>query len=271
MECLNKVWEVLINDFIIKGLLITVIIGSAITYLNENLKVLRTSFLIASAKRKLKTAKAETIKHGVDMLVEIAIDRPYRRQEMLDIIVQECFRDKFNRTHDNPPITPPDMVNVFLYSLKAILNIPRENENHHSLNIDLHKIVLVEEEGKSIYLQKMNFKDVVLWGSEFINVDFSRSDFENSDLGGVRFVGCGLEDLNLKNARLSYSYLDPKRPTMIINSHATRSRIDEALILTGKNQLLIVNTEIDPEQCEKLMNNTPAVKIECKKNNGHYE
>jgi hypothetical protein len=256
-----KLWDALIQDFFIKGLLITVIGGAVTAYLNENLKVFRTSFLIASAKRKIRTGKPEKIKRGVNMLVEIAIDRPYRRQEMLDIIVLECFRKNFNSTQENPPITPLNMVNVFVDTLKAILNIPRDNENHHSLNIDLHQIVLVAADGQSIYLQKMNFKDVVLWGSEFINIDFSRSDFENADLGGVRFVNCGLEDLNLKNARISFSFLEPRRPTMIISSYAARSTIDEALIITGENQLLIVNTEIDQERREKLMEKTPMVKI----------
>ena len=255
---MTDVKQILIQEFLIKGLVIAVIGGAITTYLNENLKILRISFLVASAKRKLKAKKTETIKRGVNILVQIAIDMPYRRQEMIDIIVNECFREKFS-WQENPPVTPPKSVKVFVDTLSAILNIPRENENHHRLNIDLHKIALVGRSGKSIYLQNMDFRDVILWGSEFVNIDFSRSNFENSDFGGVLFVNCGLEDLNLKNTRMSFSYLDPKRPTMIINSYAARSTIDETLIITGQTQLIIANTEIDQERREKLMQKVPMV------------
>lgn len=246
--------QVLIQDFLIKGLIIAVIGGAITAYLNENLKLLRTSFLIASAKRKIKAEDPQTIMRGVNTLVQIAIDMPYRRQEMTDIIVNECLRKKFaQQVREKVTPTPQKMVEVFVDSLKAILNVPRENENRHRLNIDLHQIVLVAENGKdSIYLQNMDFRDVVLWGSDFVNVDFSRSNFENADLGGVRFESCGLEDLNLKNAKICYSFMD-KRPTLLINSHAARSTIDEALIITGQNQLVIIGTEIDPERRNRLM------------------
>ena len=253
--------QVLIQDFLIKGLVIAVIGGAITAYLNENLKVLRTAFLVASATRKIKMKKPRTIKRGVNILIQIAIDMPYRRQEMIDLIVKECLREKFIR-RENPPATPAEMVEVFVDSLKAILNVPRENENHHRLNIDLHQIALVAENGKSIYLQNMDFRDVILWGSEFVNIDFSRSNFENADLGGVLFAHCGLEDLNLKNARMSFSFLDPKRPTIIMNSYAARSTIDEALIITGQTQLVIANTEIDQERREKLSHKTPMVRFE---------
>lgn len=252
--------QILIQDFLIKGLVIAVIGGSITAYLNENLKVLRTSYLIASATRKIKTKKPETIKRGVNILVQIAIDMPYRRQEMIDIIVKECIQKMF-AWREKPPVTPPEMVEVFVNSLNAILNVPRENENRHRLNIDLHQIALVAKNGTSIYLQNMDFRDVILWGSEFVNIDFSRSNFENADLGGVLFANCGLEDLNLKNAKMSFSFLDPKRPTMIINSYAARSTIDEALIITGQTQLEITNTEIDQERREKLKQKTPMVKF----------
>lgn len=253
--------QILIEDFLIKGLGIAVIGGAITAFLNENLTVLRTSYLVASATRKINTKKPNTIKRGVNILIQIAIDMPYRKQEMIDIVVKEYFRKKFNR-RENPPVTPPDMVEVFVDSLKTILGVSRENANHYRLNIDLHQIALVAENKKSIYLENMDFRDVVLWGSEFVNIDFSRSNFENADLGGVLFAQCGLEDLNLKNAKMSRSFLDPQRPTTIFNSKAARSTIDEALILKGQEtQLLIVNTEMDPERREKLKSN-PMVRLE---------
>ena len=264
-----KIKQFLVNDLLIKGIIITVLggaFGAAITaYLTENINVFRTSHLISSATEKINSEKPEKIKDGINTLVQIAIDVPYRKQEMVDIITKEYFRKQFN-WQENLPVTPPEKVEVFVASLNAILNIPRENENHHRLNIDLHKIALVSENGKKIYLQNMDFSDVVLWGSEFVNIDFSRSNFENADLGGVRFDNCGLEDLNLKNAKMSFSpFEDTQRPTMFIDSQAARSTIDEALIITGTvPQLVITNTEIDPERREKLKHKAPMVKFEQK-------
>jgi hypothetical protein len=257
-----NLYDIFLKEILVKSLIVGVI-GVAVTaYLNENLNVLRTAFLIASAKRKIRTGKPKAIKRGVNMLVEIAIKKPYRKQEMLDIVTQEVFRKKFCRTGEYLPVTPPEMVEVFVDSLKAILSVPRDDENHHGVNIDLHKMALIAEKEKYIYLEKINFKDVVLWGSEFTHVDFSRSDFENADLGGVRFEECGLEDLNLKNAKMSYSFLEPQRPTIIINSYAFRSNIDEALIITGNQvQLQITRTGIDKERYEKLLGKRPMVII----------
>ncbi|MFN9868582.1 MAG: pentapeptide repeat-containing protein [Pseudanabaena sp.] len=259
---MTGITKILIEEFLIKGLIIAVIGGIITTYLNENIKLLRTSFLIASATRKIQTKKPKTIKRGVNILVQIATDLPYRRQEMINIIINECIRKKFRR-QENPPVTSSEMVEVFIDSLNSILNIPRENENRHRLDINLHQIALVAEKGNSIYLENMDFRDVVLWGSEFVNVDFSRSNFENSDLGGVLFKHCGLEDLNLKNAKMSFSFLDPRRPTMLINSYAARTTIDEALIITvNQIQLVITNTEIDLEKREKLKQQTPMVRLD---------
>ena len=260
----QELYNAVVNEVVIKGVIVTAIGGAIIAFLNENLNVLRTAFLIGSAKRKIRKGKPRAIKRGVSMLVEIAVKKPYRKQEMLDIVTQEVFRRKFSYTGGSAPVTSPELVDVFTDSLKAILSIPRNDENGHGVNIDLHRVALVAKTGESIYLEKMNFKDVVLWGSEFTRVDFSRSDFENADLGGARFEDCGLEDLNLKNARMSASFLDPKRPTMILNAIASRSNIDEALIITGEGvQLQIVKTEIDRERREKLAARRPMVAIDC--------
>ncbi|SEM71759.1 Pentapeptide repeat-containing protein [Syntrophus gentianae] len=255
--------DVFIKEILINGLIIGVVGTAIFAALKENLNVLRTNLLITSAKRKIRKGHPRAVKRGVNMLAEIAIHMPYRKQEMLDIVTKEVFRNKFSYSGKVPPVTPPAMVEVFVDSLKAILGVPRKDENDHGVNIDLHKIALVAKEGESIYLEKMNFKDVVLWGSEFIRVDFSRSDFENADLGGVRFENCGLEDLNLKNTRMSFSFLEPERPTILSNSIASRSNIDEALIITGDAvQLQIIKTEIDQERREKLLSKKPMVMIE---------
>jgi hypothetical protein len=126
-----NLYDIFLNEIVVKGLIVGVIGVAITTYLNENLNVLRNTFLIASAKRKMRTGKPKAIKSGVNMLVEIAIKMPYRKQEMLDIVTQDVFRKNFSRTRENPPVTPPEMVDVFVDSLKAILSVPRDDENHH--------------------------------------------------------------------------------------------------------------------------------------------
>jgi hypothetical protein len=258
---MDNLWETVVKEFAIKGLIIGVVGGALLTYLNENLSVLRTSLLIASARRKLATRKPGKVMRAIHTLVEIAQTRPTRRQEMVDIIVEDCFRRIFGRAGAAHGPTSPRLAELFVSALRALLSLPRVDENGHGLNIDLHQIALISEM-QPVYLEKMNFKDVVLWGSEFVKVDLSRSTFENADLGGVRFVECGLEDLEMKKARLSYSPLD-RRPTMIHGSAVARSNIDEAWILeTESPQLSIAHSEIDRARLELLMSKSHAVRIE---------
>jgi len=266
MKLHEKLRDFMVSQLLVKTLLVCVVLTAAVgaltTYLNENLDVLRTSYVVANARRKLRTGDPDAIGRAVSTLVEVARNKPYRKQEMVDIIVQELFRKWFARTPGVAlPPTPPAMVGIFRDSLRALLSIPRKDENDHSINIDLHQLALVGKKENPIYLQKTNFKDVVLWGSEFVNVALSRSDFENADLGGVRFEACGMEDLNLKNARMSYSFLDD-RATIIQHCEVARSTIDESLIITGTRvQLSIRAGEIDLERCARLACKAPMVEM----------
>jgi hypothetical protein len=68
-------------------------------------------------------------------------------------------------------------------------------------------------------------------------------------------------DLNLKNARMSYSFLDD-RAAIIQQCRVARSTIDESLIITGtKVQMSIRASEIDLERCARLACKTPMVEM----------
>jgi hypothetical protein len=91
-DLMDPYLESVLKDFVVKGLIIGVMGGAILTYCTENLNVLRTSFLIASARRKLKSGNPRSIKRGIQTLLEIAIAKPFRRQEMVDLIVSDCLR-----------------------------------------------------------------------------------------------------------------------------------------------------------------------------------
>jgi hypothetical protein len=241
-------------DFVIKGIVLGVLGGALLAFLNENLGVLRNALLIASAKRKLASPSPARVARGVHILLEIARARPTRRQEMVDVIVEEFFRRRFAKTASDPrkaPPTPPHLVGLFRDTLRALLSLPRKDDNGHGLNLDLHQLALVSR-GDSIYLEKMNFDEVVLWGSDFANVDFSRSSFVGADLGGVCFDGCGLEDLDLRGARLSFSPLD-ERATIIHGCQVARSNLEEAWVMKhGTGQVVFVGGEVEGDRLQAL-------------------
>lgn len=258
---MDELWKSVYKDLLINGILVAVIGGAIKAYLSESLVVLRTSFLVASAIRKLSSTKLPRVMRAVHTLIEIAGTQPTRRQEMVDLLAENFFRRRLTRGDRQLDPTPKELVEICKVALRALLSLPRRDENGHGINIDLHQIRLVAHEG--IYLEKLNLQDVVLWGSEFVKVDLSRSTFENADLGGVRFVQCGLEDVNMKNARLSYSYMDD-RPTIIEDCNLARSSIDEALIIDAERPQVIVTRprDVEPARMRALQSRGRSVQID---------
>jgi hypothetical protein len=111
----------------------------------------------------------------------------------------------------------------------------------------------------AVYLEQMNFSNVVLWDCDFVRVDLSRSTFENADLGGVYFKQCGLEYVILDKAKLCYRVFD-KRPTTIEETGLVGSTLDKATILDYGTptpqfpalQLQIINSDLEPWRADQL-------------------
>lgn len=60
----------------------------------------------------------------------------------------------------------------------------------------------------------MNFEYFIMFDSEFVQTDFSRSSFKNCDLGGCQFIGkTSVEWCNFENAKLNVSFLSEKAST----------------------------------------------------------
>lgn len=154
------------------------------------------------------------------------------------------------------------MIELFGVALRAVLDFPRHDANGHGLNVDLHQLRLVSPEGSSMYLEKLNCDDVVLWGSEFVRVDFSRSTFRNCDLGSAFFEDCGLEDLDMAGAKLAHSPLD-ERPTTFKASWMSRSNIEAAHVLQSSNpQVLFSRTEVDGLRLDQLRSVSQGVGVQ---------
>jgi len=252
----TTVWTIL-RAILVDGLIVGVIGGTMLTLCRENVNVWRTTYQIAVARKRLKTGDPKRIKRGVQTLLEIAIAKSFRRQEMLDIVVEDFFRYYFGKNGAPSDPTPAPLVEVFVEALKSVLGLPRKDDNGHSLNIDLHQIRLALEEKseKSIYLEKMNFAGAELWGCDFTHVDFSRSTFENANLGGTCFRHCGMEFLHLDEAKVSYSFLD-RRPTTLEDCLLAGSNLDKISMLPGppKTLQLLISSgkDLDGRMAEAL-------------------
>jgi hypothetical protein len=235
--CLGAIVGTILKEILVNVLILGVIGGTAVTVWRENVDVWRTTLQISRARKKLKTGDPKRIRHAVQTLLEIAVAKPFRRQEMIEIIVEDFFRYYFRRNGAPSDPTPAPMVEAFVEALKSVLGLPRADDNGHSLNIDLHQIRLASHEklGKPIYLEKMNFTGVELWGCDFTHVDFSRSTFQNANLGGTCFRRCGMEFLQLDEAKISYSFLD-HRPTTLENCMLAGSNLDKVSLLPGTHE-----------------------------------
>src|SRR5690349_4755644 len=95
---MNQLWTAVYRDLIINGILLAVIGGAIRAYLSESLVVLRSSFLIRSATRKLKGMKPETMKRAALTLIKIAGQQPFGRQKWLKILTDHSFRNLLGRT-----------------------------------------------------------------------------------------------------------------------------------------------------------------------------
>lgn len=260
---MNSFWDPIYKDLLIDGVLVAAVGGAINTYLNESLVVLRTSFLVASATRKLESRNPKRIARGAHTLLEIARTQPTRRQEMVDLLAEKLFRRTTNNLDNIPQPLLKDILDALAVVLRGLLSLPRKDDNDHELNIDLHQIRFVSPKNW-IYLEKLNLNGVVLWGSEFQHVDLSRSTLENADLGGAQLLDCGLEDVNMKNARFSFSPMEPRRPTIMEDCSLARSCVEEGCILDASCTQLVLRRPRDlaARSYQALLQMRPSVAIE---------
>ena len=90
----------------------------------------------------------------------------------------------------------------------------------------------------NITLHCMNFENFVMYDSEFVQSDFSRSSFKNCDLGGCQFIEkTSVEWCNFENAKLNVSFLS-KRATTFADTLLWGSNLEKADIAKCRIQVV---------------------------------
>ncbi len=168
---------------------------------------------------------------GIDQLAELT-EHPHKRQEIIDFLTDE-LRSQFPQ---NKEIDESDLL-ILEHMIKTITTIPRYDANNHALQFKLSQI-RVQGVQNDLDLSNTNFKDMSLWGSQFINVILSHSDFRNADLGGTIFKNCSLEYADLEGAIITGSFMDAEngspRPTRFIKTRLYGSNLEKAKIENGE-------------------------------------
>lgn len=181
---------------------------------------------------------------GINQLAELTV-HPHKRQKIIDFLQNE-LRSQFPQ---NKEIDESDLP-ILEHMIRTITTIPRYDVNNHALNFNLHQIRV-----QDLDLSNINFKDMILWGSQFINVVLSHSDFRNADIGGTIFKNCSLEYADLEGAIITRSFMDSEngrpRPTRFIETRLYESNLEKANIEFGE---LIGITDFDLESLRDFVN-----------------
>jgi hypothetical protein len=159
---------------------------------------------------------------GISLLKKLAENDSLHRQDLVTYLQTHLIKEFPQDKEIDEKYLP-----VLREAIQTITTLPRFDANNHQLNIDIHQIRI-----EHLDLTNTNFSGVSLWGNQFIDVNFSRSDFRNADLGGTQFKDCWLEYAKFEDAKITGSFMDKEngapRPTRFINTHLYGSTIDKA-------------------------------------------
>ena len=137
-------------------------------------KILLLSGLIHALERD-KLSKTEK---SLGIMAELARNYPYRTQEIIDEICR-FIRKKWNKN-----ATPEEKWNeALVLSLRILSSLPKMDQNKHPYYVELTNLRL-----HHVDLKGINFENFVLWETEFVRVNMTRSNFRNTDLGGCTFA-----------------------------------------------------------------------------------
>jgi len=173
-----------------------------------------------NAVKLLFSGTCENEKIAITILTELGRDYPHRWQEIINKIC-EYLRTTFNKKKE----VDTNRRAVLEYCIRCLANLPRYDDNNHPLNIDINQIKI-----QGIDLTCINFKDITMWGCFLIDVNISKSSFENADLSGTIFQNCGMELCNFKNSVLAMSFLDNNQKTAFLHTRLWGHNLHEALI-----------------------------------------
>src|ERR1700730_12006666 len=143
----------------------------------KGLKIWKIVFLsgLIHALERNKLSKTEK---SLGIMAELARTYPYRTQEIIDEICR-FIRTKWNKN------TPPEEKwnKALVLALRILSSLPKMDQNKYPYYVELTNLRL-----RHIDLKGINFENFVLWQTEFVGVNMTRSNFRNTDLGGCTFT-----------------------------------------------------------------------------------
>lgn len=195
-------------------------------FFSEKIRVIKydSQLQLIKSVKLVQSADPQKNIEGISLLQELAISYPYKRQELINFL-QEYLRKTFPQNKEIDKKYLP----VLEHAIRTITTIPRHDDNGYPLNIDIHQIRI-----EHLDLANTNFEGISLWGGQFIDVTFSRSNFKNADLGGTQFTRGGLEYAKFEGAKITGSFMDQEngraRPTRFIKTRLYGSTLEKAMI-----------------------------------------
>ncbi len=222
----DKTLQALKNNVLVaSAIIIALIVSGIVSFTETSRKLINILAPVTCESRYNKIAglmklddPAKRIE-GIGLLQEAATICPSRRQDLADLL-QQLLMNNFPQGREVEIKSLP----VLKRAIRAITSIPRIDENGFPLNIDIHQIRI-----QNLDLTHTNFKDISLWGNQFIDVILSRSNFQNADLGGTLFVRGSLEYSLFDGAKITGSFMD-KRPTRFIETRLYGTNLERAMI-----------------------------------------
>lgn len=195
-------------------------------YFDEKLRALKYSEYFDYAGRLLKKADPGKAGKGLAVLAELARNYPYRTQELIDAV---CSYLKKRWSKQAP--YDEDWNGVLGSGLRILAGFPKKDVNQHPYYVEITQVLI-----RNLDLKGINFENFVLWGTEFVNANMTRSSFRNTDLGGCLFTeGTSVEWSDFSGALMNFSYMDMECTTFdrarIWGSRFEDARIDRCKMI----------------------------------------
>lgn len=168
-------------------------------YFDEKLRALKYDRYFKYAVRLLAENDVDRACQGLAVLAELARTYAYRTQEVISAICDFLKR----RWAKSQPFDA-SWNRALVAGLRILSALPKKDSNEHPYYVEVTQIRAQELELKGI-----NFENFVLWGTDFIDVNMTRSNFRNTDLGGCRFLhGTSVEWSDFSEAMMNFSFVD---------------------------------------------------------------
>jgi hypothetical protein len=172
--------------------------------IDEKISAYRTRQNFEDAVELLAGKETATFQKGISTIQNLVKGNAFSIQEAIDAVTDSLMK------HIGVGAPYDEAFNPAIRSALLFLSsLPKRDVNNWPYNVELPNIRL-----QKLAIHCVNFENFVMYDSEFIQTDFSRSSFRNCDLGGCQFVNkSSVEWCDFANARMNVSFLTGKATT----------------------------------------------------------